>query len=54
LTRLLHLARQREATDDRDKVFALLRLAGEEGGGIDVDYAAGVNEVYERTVRWLM
>lgn len=55
LERLLHLARQRQATDPRDKVFSLLNIAqGIDLATISPNYSKSTRDIYIHTTRLLI
>lgn len=55
LEKLLHLARQRQATDPRDKVLSLLNIAqGIDLATISPDYSKSTREIYIHTTRLLV
>ncbi|KAK0648992.1 heterokaryon incompatibility protein-domain-containing protein [Cercophora newfieldiana] len=53
---LLGATKLREATDPRDKVFALVGVAADTSGrpGLEVDYSLGVSEVYQLATVYLI
>lgn len=55
LERMLIGTKLREATDPRDKVFALVGMTGDgEGEGLKADYSLGLSEVYQATTVYLI
>jgi hypothetical protein len=55
LASLLDSTRSRQASDPRDKVFALLNIARDaKDSGLKVDYHLTPVEVYTTTARWLL